>query len=411
MTKLVWLTTFAALATGCGGDDPPPQPITIGFLAPLTGDIAAFGRDLTDASNLALEEINTAGGVRGGRQLKLNVQDTGTSAAGASISFTSLLNQGLPVILGPTASSEVVGIREQVKAGTTLTISQSATSPELSALDFGGYFIRLAPSDAVQAVVLAEKITQKALAGLCVVYRDDPYGNGLADAVRGRITTTTTLAKFDPALADLSNVLAPCDPLINTPNTGILFITLVADGAQLMDFASARGWMAAQHPVFLTDGTRNRDLVTILTNPAFVEGAIGTAPTGPDPNGPDGVVLREFKSRFLTRFNRESDVYAEMAYDAVYVAAAGLELAGADDRTAIRDAMANLASGLKIPVGDWPAMRDALRSDGEVDFLGASGEVTFNLATGDVRGPFYISVWTISGGAVVETDVERIDSI
>src|SRR5688572_30143091 len=149
---------FVVLVACSGGGGGDPEPIELGFLAPLTGDIAAFGRDLVDASNLALEEINDGGGVLGGREIRLEVYDTGTSATGASIGYTALLNQQVPVILGPTASSETVGVREQVKAGTTLTISQSATSPELSTLDFGGYFYRLAPSDAVQAIVLAEQI-------------------------------------------------------------------------------------------------------------------------------------------------------------------------------------------------------------------------------------------------------------
>ena len=402
----------AAVVLVACGSDPPPEPIEIGFLAPLTGDIAAFGRDLTDASNLALEEINKAGGVLDGREIRLVVQDTGTSATGASIGYTTLLNQQVPVILGPTASAEAVAIREQVKAGTTLTISQSATSPELTSLDFGGYFFRVAPSDVVQAVVLADEIEKTAPPKLCIVHRDDPYGKGLAAAVQARISIPVTTAKFDPALANLSSVLDPCDPLIATQGNAILFITLVADGGQLVDDAAMRGWTPKKHTVFLTDGTKNRDFVTILANPGFVEGAIGTAPTGPDPDSADGVVLRDFESRFRTRFGRESDVFAEMAYDAMYLAAVGIELATtADDRPAIRDAMAHIAGGSVLSVGNWSAMRTALRTDRQIDFRGASGDVKFDLATGDITGPFFISVWTISSGAVVETDIKRIDSL
>jgi branched-chain amino acid transport system substrate-binding protein len=405
-------TIIAFALTACGGDDPPPEPVAIGFLAPLTGDIAAFGRDLSDATNLALEEINNGGGVIDGREIRIIVHDTGTSPTGASIGYTALLNQTVPVVLGPVASSEAAAIREQVKASTTLTISQSATSPELSSLDFGGYFFRLAPSDVVQAVVLAEEIQDAGLANLCIVHRDDAYGNGLAEAVRTRIAAPTTQASFDPGLADLSSVLDPCDSLIAGPNTGILFITLVADGVQLIDDAATRGWSPANHRVFLTDGTKNRDLVTLLDNKAFVEGAVGTAATGPDPDSADGVVLRDFKSRFRSRFGRDSDVYAEMAYDALYVAAVALELAGTtDDRSTIRDAMANLASGESISPGDWAAMRDVLRRDGTIDFRGASGDVVFDLATGDITGPFFISVWTINNGVVTETEIRRIDSI
>jgi branched-chain amino acid transport system substrate-binding protein len=392
---------------------PPPQPITIGFLAPLTGDIAAFGRDLTDASNLALEEINSGGGVIGGRELRLTVYDTGTSATGAQLGYTELLNEEVPAILGPTASSESVAVRDQVVAGTTVTVSQSATSPELGTLDWGGYFFRMAPSDAVQSVVLAELITATLApsAQLCVVFRDDPYGNGLMQALQGRITNSITQAKFDPAQADLSHVLDPCDPLIAGAGNGILFITLVADGAQLIDDAASRGWNPpTTHHVFLTDGTKNHDLVTILAHPGFVEGAQGTAATGPDPNTPAGAVRAAFDTRFVARFSINPDVYTEMAYDAVYVVAIGLELAATtSDRPAIRDALGKIGAGSAVPPGDWKMLRDVLGRDKQVQYTGASGNVAFD-AIGGVMPPHYISVWTVTGGTVVEVRIEEIDT-
>ena len=67
---------IACVLAGCGGSGPAPEPIEIGFLAPLTGDIPALGRDLTDASNLALEEMNIAGGVLENREIRLKVYYT-----------------------------------------------------------------------------------------------------------------------------------------------------------------------------------------------------------------------------------------------------------------------------------------------------------------------------------------------
>jgi hypothetical protein len=60
-----------------------------------------------------------------------------------------------------------------------------------------------------------------------------------------------------------------------------------------------------------------------------------------------------------------------------------------------------------IPASDFVLLVDDL--DGQVDFRGASGEVAFDLTTGDIKGPFFINVWTISGGAVTDLRIERID--
>jgi branched-chain amino acid transport system substrate-binding protein len=86
-----------------------------------------------------------------------------------------------------------------------------------------------------------------------------------------------------------------------------------------------------------------------------------------------------------------------------------LQLAGGiDDRPAIAEQIANISLGTAMPPGDWAAMRAALDAEGTVDFRGASGEVTFD-ANGDIRGPFFITVWTISSGAVTVLRIERSD--
>jgi branched-chain amino acid transport system substrate-binding protein len=407
-------TIGLVLLAACSSSSSTPQQIQIGFLAPLTGDIAAFGRDLTNASNLALEEINNGGGVLGGRALSLEVYDTGTSPTGASLGYTQLLNAQVPVILGPTASSEVLAVADQVQDGSTLTISQSATSPQISTTDFGGYFYRLAPSDAVQAVVLAQQITAKAPSGICIAYRDDAYGTALEALVAAKISTPVTTASYDPTATDLSHVLDPCDSLMANPTSAIMFISFIADGAALLDDAADRGWNSTTQQVFLTDGTENMDLESILQNPSFVEGAIGTMATGPDPTTPAGAVMNAFQQRFLSRYGYPADVYTEQSYDAVYVAAMAMELAGGtDDHEQIKNEIPNLMNGSMMVnlAGEWQPILAQIEKSHSVGYKGPSGVIQFNLQTGDLLPPYYISIWTVSGGAVVVQQVVEVDSM
>ncbi|HUS66835.1 MAG TPA: ABC transporter substrate-binding protein, partial [Kofleriaceae bacterium] len=53
----------------CGGDDDGGDPVELGVVAPLDGELAFFGRAFPDAISLAMTEINDAGGVAGGRAL------------------------------------------------------------------------------------------------------------------------------------------------------------------------------------------------------------------------------------------------------------------------------------------------------------------------------------------------------
>src|SRR5688572_16582674 len=76
--------------TACGGDDPEVGPIRLGVIAPLSGDLAAGGPDIEASMQLAVEEINGAGGVLG-RELELEVQDDGSTERGAADAYARLL--------------------------------------------------------------------------------------------------------------------------------------------------------------------------------------------------------------------------------------------------------------------------------------------------------------------------------
>jgi ABC-type branched-subunit amino acid transport system substrate-binding protein len=164
--------------------------------------------------------------------------------------------------------------------------------------------------------------------------------------------------------------------------------------------------------VFLTDGTRDSDLLTLLSDPTFVEGAIGTASTGPTPGTTEGAELDRFGAAFLAKFGRMPDVYAEMAYDGAYITAMAIELAGETDNiAATRASLTRISSGTEVSAGDWTAIKAEIARKGTVDFRGASGAVTMMPPTVDMAGPYYIEVWKIVGGVYQQIDVRTVQSL
>src|SRR5262249_38142921 len=147
-----------------------------GLLTAVSGDLAGLGKDLTDTTNMAFDEINLAGGLFDGRPLRISLQDDGTTAEGAPIGYANLLSKGVPVILGPTVAQGVIANASQIASRMTLTIGQATSSPALTTLDDGGFFYRVVPSDAVQGIVLGQLIADAGVQNVCIVYRDDSYG-------------------------------------------------------------------------------------------------------------------------------------------------------------------------------------------------------------------------------------------
>jgi branched-chain amino acid transport system substrate-binding protein len=155
----------------------------------------------------------------------------------------------------------------------------------------------------------------------------------------------------------------------------------------------------------MSDGPRDPQLLTLVTNAKALEGAQGTAPGGPDVASHAGDPFRGFQQRYAARYGRPPNLFAEIAYDAVYIAAIAIEAAGTDDPNAVVVALPKAQSGAPGTAGDWKTISGAIHGGGQVNYSGASGGCKFD-AKGDLLPPYYYSIWTISGGTISTTRTE-----
>jgi branched-chain amino acid transport system substrate-binding protein len=396
------LAAGLGVASGCGSEE---SPIELTFVTAFSGDLA--GDNFDDGVLLAIDEINAAGGI-GGRPISLVTLDDGSTPDGTARAFSNALLDSSPVIFGPTHSQGVVAVADLIRTGNTLTLTGSTTSPLLSTLDLAGHFFRTCPSDAVQGVVLADLIRDAGLLHLCIVHRDDAYGDGLSEVVATSLgdAVDVELVGYDPAAPSLADVMGRCEETRMAEAPGLLLITYEVDGLTLLDDAAVKGWDARVQKVFLVDANRSQQMIDGLADPGAIEGAIGTAPSGPDPTTPAGVRYRAFRRSFMDAFGAPPDALTENIYDAVYLGVASIAIAGGDDdHAAIIAALPRAQEGTLAQVGDWPAIEAAIAADGMVNIQGASGEVDLDIATGDLLPPYYIQIWGITGG---EISIDRV---
>ncbi len=147
----IWVLFLGLLVPlyGCGEE----APIKIGFIGDLDGRASDVGIASRNAVQMAIEEINTAGGING-RQVQMLIRSDGANAAGGAAASEDLVNQGVDAIIGPNLSSVAAGIVPVINDAKTVTIS-----PTVSSLKFVGkddYFFRINSTTRQVTAVYAE---------------------------------------------------------------------------------------------------------------------------------------------------------------------------------------------------------------------------------------------------------------
>lgn len=139
----------------------PPTPsvelegeVTIGAVVPLTGEGAAYGLPIQQAIMLAVDEINASTGISK-QKLIVKYEDGKCEGKEASTSAQKLVNvDQVQYILGAVCSGETLGLAPIINENKVITISPSATSPDITTKG-GEYMFRFAPSDALAGRIAA----------------------------------------------------------------------------------------------------------------------------------------------------------------------------------------------------------------------------------------------------------------
>jgi ABC-type branched-subunit amino acid transport system substrate-binding protein len=414
------LLVLAASAGGCStGGAVPAASVSIGLMAPLTGDLAGLGKDLLDAANLAVDEINAGGGIRG-RRAQLVVRDDAATELGGERALSSLYAFGVPIIIGPTTSAQVERLAPILTQRQILSIAPAASSASLTGIS--PYFVRLAPSDVAQALLLSQLILEDKVQQICIIHRSDAYGLPLANALAANLKSSPIKVVLSPydAVPRFQAAVDVCKSVCDLDKQGkckpdrtraLALISFVGDGAALSDIAfQSAGWSASTHRWYASEGFRDPNLPQLTRFPAALEGVRGSAPSGPPPESVPGQTYRAFAARFRDRFGRDAPGYTEVAYDATYLAALTLLIGSPEDPKALRSVLPRLAEKGKKEVGpgDWAkALATVAASGGHIDFRGASGEVDIN-SDGDVSPPYFYTVYEFRAGVFITSEIRQV---
>lgn len=355
-----------------GGDDGGGgEPIKLGSIFPVTGTNSAYGGGHQAAFNLAVEEINAAGGPMG-RQIQGLNRDTEGKPEQAAQKFRTLINQeNIVGLVGPYSSGIGTVLAPIAADNQVMEVSNGNTSPSLATAgvnDDNGvkYYGRTSPNDVQQALVVARVLNQKIEAdSAAFLYVDNPYGQGLAEAASEAFDgETTTLQGYTKQTNDYTSTL---DALFADDPDAVGAVMYPGNGRTILNQWSQGGyggqWVGAEaiwSPQLLQD----------LSD--IVEGMYITSPQTAN------------SETFQENMGGTDQVtqFAPHAYDATYLTALALQKAGEASGTGIaeniRSVSRSTGDDTQVGVAEFEAGKSAIQDGNAVNYDGASGAVDLN---------------------------------
>ena len=315
-------------------------PIKVGQIASLTGDHSGYGQAERDAVEMAVEEINAAGGVLG-RKLELTVYDNRTRQEDMVTATRRLLDSDkVCAIIGPASSGMHIAVASAIDAGRIPQIGTLPTNP-LVTVDENGktrpWNFRICFLDPYQGEViayfLAKNLQKTKAAILCDIASE--YSQGLREFFIDSFKKHGGTILIDEGYrggvdvdyrAQLTNIAGTNAEVLVVPNLG-------KDMALIVKQAREQG----MKDIIIIGGDAYGDFMWEIAGDAM-EGSYWVSHVAPDDE-----TLASFFENYRKKFNKECSEFMNgvLAYDCVYWLADAIKRAGSDDPAKIRDALEN----------------------------------------------------------------------
>ena len=414
---VVVVVVLLALVLGgfLGPSVPEEQVLKIGTVLSLTGTsgLEVFGPNNLRGVQLAVKEINAAGGVLG-RPIELTSEDDqGVQTTARDRAQKLITTNRVDAIIGAVGSGFCAAVLAVTNASGVVQMSASCTSPIFSNLTYtGGWFFRTAPSDALQGVVAANySFNNRSFRSMAVIGNDNPYGRGLAnvfatefDAFPG---TTVHVGIFPETLpsytTDLTTLFSQFSP--GLPEA-VYMANYPTDGLKVMkDWAANPPWSGIEW-VFSEGVLDQAGFVDKLSAQGITNTTIQTF-QGSAPGAYLGVVGSLYDG-FLTRYKAEYGASADPglftanAYDAMYLIAAAAQKAGTATAAGIKANLRSVATpaGTVVTGGQWDTIESEIAAGDEINYEGASGAVDLDTLGDPLSG---YAIWGIDANIQIET--------
>ncbi len=385
---LVVLAGCSSSGGGSGAGSSGSGTLTIGVLAPFTGPNAQAGQDLMKGVDLAVNEVNAAGGANG-MKLKVVTGDTVSDPTDAVSAASKIINaDGAQIVIGPRTitAPAVLPITMRAKVPNFIvggsTVLDQNTDP---------FFWRTSPSDSQQGIAMAAYAAQKGYKRAALAFEQQPAAQTLKQPIidaftkhGGMITATVDLTPAQSSYrSEIQKLYADKPDVIFTQvgaQTASAFFPQVKQleglttpfiGTNVMDsadFFQAVGADIAQSPIYAAQASSS-----------------------------GGAGYKHFADAYKKAYggNQTANLSPDM-YDAVILAALAVEKSKTTTGKPVADAVTQVSNPPGTTVSTYADGVKALKAGTKINYDGASGNDDFDKYH-NVFGPYEILHFTASG--------------
>jgi len=334
-TFLNCLAAAMVLAAALSGCKPAANTneIVVGEYASLTGKEAAFGNSSHNGTLLAIDEINSKGGLLG-KKLRLVTEDTQSKPGESATVVQKLLSRdGVVAVLGEVASGRSLEAARICQNAQVPMISPSSTNPEVTKK--GDYVFRVCFIDPFQGTVMA-KFARDTLKITKVAVLSDAsaaYSVGLADFFKQGFVAAGGEVVAEPKYTSGDKDFKAQLTAIKAANPQGIFVPGYYTEAGLI--VSQARQLGIDVPLFGGDGWEAPQLLEI--GGKAMEGCYFSTHFSPEVGDPLAV---KFVADYEKRFGAKPDAMAALGYDSALILAEAIAKAGSTEGPKLRDALA-----------------------------------------------------------------------
>ena len=313
-TILLVVSLLMTSLFSCGGND-KDNTFLIGGIGPLTDLAASYGISVKQGAEIAVDEINEAGGVTvGDKKIKLELKfmDDQAMPDKAVTAYNALMDDGMDALLGTVTTDSAIGISDLTYADGMFTLTPSGSALEITKHP---NTFRVCFTDPLQGLTMADFAKEEGYNKIAIMYNNsDNYSTGVMAAFveqveknGGEIVANEAFSIND---VDFNTQLTK----IKATDAEVIFVPSYYDYAA--NIATQAHDLAMDLPFLGSDGWDG--VIAQTVDPSVLEGAIFLTPFLASSDDP---TTQAFVKKYEERFNAIPDQFAADGYDGIYIIA------------------------------------------------------------------------------------------
>ncbi|HYG57798.1 MAG TPA: branched-chain amino acid ABC transporter substrate-binding protein [Symbiobacteriaceae bacterium] len=336
--------------------------IIIGAGVPLTGSEAKMGKDMTNAIQMAIDEINAKGGVLN-RKLKMEAQDDPCEAQQAVAAANKLVSLNVVAAVSGYCSGSFLPTEKIYNDAKIGVVVPAANAVSLTAQKFNNINL-MNPTNMDQAKSAVDYMVGTWQAKKVAILHDNSaFAKELAELTRDGLKGKAEVVAFEAVTKGEKDFSATLTALKSKAPDAIYWTGYYAEGGLIIKQARSLGITAK---IMVGDGSNDPTLIEIA-GAAAAEGVANTT----TPSAGDFEGTKDWIPQYKAKYG-EPGPYSAQAYDATYIIAEAIKKAGSADREKVMQ---------------------AIRA---ISYQGLTGKVSFNDMGNRVDGKFLIQ--EVKGG-------------